>query len=45
MYVDDVRDSMRTRGHTPPSPHFAPSGLRGGTATQTNTFIPEYHLI
>ena len=44
MYVDDVKDGMRTRAHCPPSPHFAPSELRGGTAT-TKPFNFGYNTV
>lgn len=39
MYVDGVKDGTRTRAHCSPSPHFAPSELRGGTATHQNYFL------
>ncbi len=39
MYVDGVKNSLRTRAHCPPSPHFAPTELRSGTAThKTNSW-------
>lgn len=41
MYVDGVKDGTRTRAHCSPSPHFAPSELRGGTATHTEEYFLE----
>ena len=38
MYVDGVKDGTRTRVQYSPSPHFAPSELRGGTATHKSIF-------
>lgn len=44
MYVDGVIDGTRTRAQCPPSPHFAPSELRGGAATHKNYFLEQVSI-